>query len=239
MKQLNGNLVAKNVTQLKRISASNLQTIQGSMTFDTLTSLAAVDFPSLSTVTSLVWSALPVLRELGFTSGLTSAGTVDIQNTGLRDLNGISINQANTIMLANNPQISSFGFPLSSVSKALTIAGTGNTLIKVDLSNLSSAANLTFRYCSDLSLSALQTVNGSLGLYNNQFDSFGAPNLTSVGQAIAVIGNDKIANLTFPQLTQVKADVVIANNTNLLEINGFPQLQKIGGAFDMSGNFSE
>jgi len=238
LKQLNGNLIAKNVTGLKRIGASNLETHQGDMVFDTLTSLAGADFPLLKSVTSLKWSALPVLRELGFTNGLQKASTIDIQNTGLRDLNGISIQQADTINLANNPQITSFGLSLGNVTQSLTIAGTAGNKIKVDLSSLAWAANLTFRYCSDVSLGSLQTLNGSLGFYNNDIETISAPNLTTVGRAIAVIGNDKVNNLTFSQLTQVKADIVIANNSALLEIDGFSQLQKIGGAFDMSGNFS-
>jgi hypothetical protein len=86
---------------------------------------------------------------------------------------------------------------------------------------------------------SLMKLNGSLGLYNNGFETFSAPNLTEVGEALAIVGNEQLNNLTFPLLTKINDNLQIANNTNLMTIDGYPALKSIGGAFDISGNMSK
>jgi hypothetical protein len=40
-------------------------------------------------------------------------------------------------------------------------------------------------------------------------------------------------------LTKINDNLQIANNTNLMTIDGYPALKSIGGAFDISGNMSK
>jgi len=40
-------------------------------------------------------------------------------------------------------------------------------------------------------------------------------------------------------LGKISGNLQIANNSKLIEVDGFPALKSIGGAFDMSGNFTE
>jgi hypothetical protein len=237
LRQLSGNLVGTENSNIKRISAADLESLDGEMQFDGLTRLYNIGFPKLKSIDSIKWNALPKLQGVGFTAEVEKAKKVDIQNTGLRNLKGINIEQAETLFIANNGYITEISMQLANVTKGLTFAENNETL-KVELPNLTWAANLTFRFCASVSLPSLQGCNGSLGLYNNGFESFSAPNLTAVGQALALAKNEKLSNMTFPQLTKITDNLQIANNSALLEITGLPELKSIGGAFDISGNMS-
>ncbi|MBO1764856.1 hypothetical protein JQN64_27145, partial [Escherichia coli] len=118
---------------------------------------------------------------------------------------------ADEIFIANNGYIDDISMQLGNVSTSLTLAD-NNEAVKVQLPNLIWASNLTFRFCASVSVPSLETLNGSLGLYNNGFETFAAPNLTSVGEAVAIVANEKLNNISFPLLTQVKGNIQIANN---------------------------
>src|SRR5690349_1350436 len=59
LQQLSGNLVGTDNSNIKRISASDLETLDGEMQLDGLTRLFNVDFPKLKTIDSIKWNALP------------------------------------------------------------------------------------------------------------------------------------------------------------------------------------
>jgi hypothetical protein len=200
--------------------------------------LYAVEFPKLKKVDSIKWNALPNLQQIGFTAAVEQAKKVRIENTGLRSLQGINLQQIQTLFIANNGYINDISMQLGNVSDALTFAD-NNKAVKVDLPNLIWATNLTFRFCGSVSMPSLTKLNGSLGLYNNGFESFSAPNLTQIGEALAIVANDGLNNLTFPLLTKISDNLQIANNSALVEIDGFPQLKSVGGGFDISGNMSK
>lgn len=237
IKKLTGNLVATENSNIKRISADSLEELGGSMTLNGLTRLYGIDFPKLKKVKTIKWSALPNLNKIGFTSEVTDADTVQIENTGLNSLEGINIEQVDTLFIANNAQITEVNMQLGNVSDALTFAN-NNEALAISLPNLIWATNLTFRFVGSLEMPSLKTTNGSLGLYNNGFETFSAPNLTSIGEALAIVANEQVSNISFPLLTKINDNLQIANNTNLSSIDGFPKLQSIGGAFDISGNMS-
>lgn len=237
IQRLTGNLVANANSNIKRISADSLETLDGEMNLDGLTRLYAVEFPKLKNIDSIKWSALPNLQQIGFTAEVEKASKVDIQNTALRSLKGINIEEVDTFFLANNGYIDEISMQLGNVSTSLTLAD-NNENVKVELPNLIWASNLTFRFCGSVDVPSLQSLNGSLGLYNNGFESFSAPNLTTIGEALAIVANENLSNITFPKLTKITDNLQVANNSKLIEIDGFPQLKSIGGSFDISGNMS-
>lgn len=237
VKEINGDLIAENNSNMKRLSADSLEKLDGALNLDGLTRLYAVDFPKLKSVQSIKWNALPNLQSIGFTAEVDSADKIDIQNTALRSLQGINIEEAETIFIANNGYINEINMQLGNVSDSLTFAD-NNEKLAVSLPNLIWATNLTFRFIGSLEMPSLETLNGSLGLYNNGFDSFAAPNLTSIGEALAIVANEQLSNISFPLLTKITDNLQIANNTNLTSVDGFPKLTSIGGAFDISGNMS-
>ena len=127
---------------------------------------------------------------------------------------------------------------LESVNKALTFAENKRG-VEVNLPQLTTAGNLTFRFCGSINVSSLEELKGSLGLYNNMLESFEAPNVETIGSALAFVANEQMANISFPKLTKVNANLQIANNTALEEITGFPELTDVGSALDLSGNMSK
>jgi hypothetical protein len=223
---------------MKRISADSIEEIDGTMTLDGLTRLYGVEFPKLKKVQGIKWNALPNLQTIGFTAEVTEADKINIQNTAIRSLKGINIEQVDTIFIANNGYINEVNMQLGNVSDSMTFAD-NNEALKITLPNLIWATNMTFRFVGSLEMPSLETLNGSLGLYNNGFESFAAPNLTSIGEALAIVANEKVSNISFPVLTKINDNLQIANNTNLSMIDGFPKLKSVGGAFDISGNMSE
>lgn len=235
---MNGNLVANTVDNMKRISASDMVELNGEMNLNQVQRLYAVDFPKLKKVKSINFVALPNLMTIGFTASVEQADTVTVINTAVRSLAGINLQKAKKLEITNNPYINEIDMQLGNVSDSLTFAD-NNKGVKVALPNLLWATNLTFRSCGSVSVPSLAKLNGSLGLYTNGFESFSAPNLTEVGEALAIVGNDAMNNLTFPLLTKISDNLQIANNSALTEVDGFPLLKSIGGAFDISGNMSK
>lgn len=223
---------------MKRVSADSLEEIDGTMTLDGLTRLYAVEFPKLKKVQGIKWNALPNLQTIGFTAEVTEADKINIQNTAIRSLKGINIEKVDTIFIANNGYINEVNMQLGNVSDSLTFAD-NNEALKITLPNLIWATNMTFRFVGSIEMPSLESLNGSLGLYNNGFESFSAPNLTQIGEALAIVANEKVSNISFPLLTKINDNLQIANNTNLSMIDGFPKLKSVGGAFDISGNMSE
>jgi hypothetical protein len=62
--------------------------------------------------------------------------------------------------------------------------------------------------------------------------------LTNVGQSLSIISNNQLTNASFPALTAIGGGFIIANNTALSQIGGFPLVESVGGAIDFVGNFS-
>jgi len=238
IEKIEGNLVATDNSQMKRLSAGSLETIDGDLELSGLTRLYGVEMPMLKNVDSIKFNALPNLQQLGFTAEINKAGTVDVQNTALRSLKGINIEEVDEVFIANNGYIDEISMKLGNVSKKLDISF-NNENVKVSLPNLIWASNLTFRFCGSVDLPSLESLNGSLGLYNNGFETFSAPNLTTIGSALAMVANDNLSNVTFPQLTKITDNLQIANNSKLIEITGYPELVSIGGSFDISGNMTD
>ncbi|KAF1921948.1 hypothetical protein BDU57DRAFT_511036 [Ampelomyces quisqualis] len=238
IKQLAGNLVAPPNSNIRRISASDLVNITGEMNLDGLTRLNGVDFPQLKSVNSIKWNALPNLQNIGFTAQVETAKKIVIENTAVRSLKGINIAQAEFLKIANNQFVNEIKMQLGNVSNSLDFSD-NNKAVEIELTNLIWANNLTFRSTGSILVPSLTKLNGSLTLSKNGFESFAAPNLTEVGEAIAIVGNDKMKNISFPLLTKVNDNLQIANNSALGEVDGFPELKSIGGAFDISGNMTE
>ncbi|KAF2013756.1 hypothetical protein BU24DRAFT_424763 [Aaosphaeria arxii CBS 175.79] len=239
VRELNGNLVVLNNTQISGISADSLETIKGTFRLDNLESLTSLNFPKLTQVEEIEWTSLSRLDTIGFDSEVTEADSVKIENTFLSSLKGINLATVKTLKLANNKQINDITMEnLGNVSEILDFSD-NNVDVNVSLPNLLWASNMTFRNVSSLDLPSLETLNGSFNLVNNAFLSFKAPNLTTIGGALSFVSNTELTNLTLPELTEVKENLEIANNTKLHKIDGIPKLKTIRGALDFNGNMSE
>lgn len=236
--EIQGSLIADNVTQITQISASSLETISQTFTLNGLTILSTLNFPRLTNVDSIQWEALPALQGLSFTTGVQTASQLNIQNTQLNSLDGIDLQVVDTVYIVNNDYLEDINMQLGNITESLTIGSNGNNVSAI-FPNLIWANNMTIRNATTVSLPSLESVNGSLGFYSNEFSMLSAANLTTVGGSLSFVSNSDLTNVSMPMLKTVSGGLQVANNTELKIVDGFPKLATIGGALDFYGNFTK
>lgn len=235
---ITGDLVADNTVNLPALEANDLESIGGTFALTNMTLLTSLSFPQLSTVNTIQWVTLPRLNSLSFNNGVTKANSVNIFDSQLGSLEGLTLNTVSEMYISNNNQLQMINLPVKTISTAFHVEFNGRDM-SVDLPNLVVANNMTLSNVSTINMPSLQAVNQSLGAYGCTFESFAAPNLTSVGGDISFIGNDDVTNVSMPVLTTLGGALKFAENSDLVNITGFPELAQIDGAIDISGNFSE
>jgi len=235
---ITGDLVANNVSQLTSLSADSLRRIDGAFDLQDCQILSTLNFPQLNEVDTIEWIALAALQGLSFTNMVQKANSVSIRNTQLNSLDGINLAMVDTMDIQNNNYLDDITMQLGNVSTSLNVYANGRN-VSVILPNLEWAARISIANASTISFPSLASVNGSLGLYSNFFESVAAPNLTDVGGTLAIVSNEKATNVSFPQLTTVTGGLSVQNNTELADVSGFPVLETVGGALDMYGNAIE
>ena len=237
VRRIDGSLSLKGNDQLSSFSGDQLQQIDDLFEIKNIQLLTTLNFPSLTSATTVEWEGLPNLQGLSLGAGLTQADTLSIQNTGLYNLEGINLESVDTVIIANNPDLTAISMQVDRITGSLSLQANGRELA-VDFPNLEIANNATFRNCSSIGLDSLSAVNGSLGFLANFMDSISAPNHTSVGGTLGFISNAALTNISMPQLKSLTGGLLIANNTNLEEIDGFPKLSSVMGNVDCTGSFS-
>lgn len=237
IRTITGDLVATNVSQMTTLRADSLQRIEGTFRLQDVQILSDLTFPRLSTVNTIIWTGLPNLGALNFATAIQEASKVDIENTFLSSLDGINLRSVDDFYVANNNYLQEVTLQLSNISTRLTLQANGNRLA-ASFPNLEWAFNMSLTNVANLSIPSLSATNGSLGIFQSSMESLVAPNLTSVGGALAIVDNQQLNDLELPQLSSITGAFQVANNTNLEAIN-VPKLSTIGGALDFNGNFTK
>lgn len=202
-----------------------------------LTTLTLLDFPELDSVGSINWEALPKLQSLSFAKGVTEAGDVSIANTGLNDLNGISLKTVGGFSIQNNRNLRTININnLQNATDLISFSGNFDTL-EIDLPNLGTGTNMTFQNISSVSLPSLEKLTGQLGFWGTKFETFSAPNLTKTGDLIFK-DNSELSNISMPVLKTVTGGFTIARDDKLSTIS-LPMLERVQGAIDFSGTFNK
>ncbi|KAF2490715.1 hypothetical protein BU16DRAFT_530349 [Lophium mytilinum] len=238
VQKIDGDFTVTNVSLITSIGADSLTEITGKFTLNEVQVLTSLNFPRLAAVDDIEWNALPNLQQLTFTTTVTKASTINIQNTELNSLEGIDLETVDTFYIANNRYLNDITLQLTQVGNALTLEA-NNPAVNVSFPNMIWANNMTFRNCSSISIPSLESINGSLGFYGNDIESFIGANLTTVGKDLSFVSNTKLANISLPLLKSVGGGFTVANNTDLGQVDGFTALQKVVGAVDFNGNFSD
>jgi len=132
---------------------------------------------------------------------------------------------------------------LTNITDSLAIEFNSPSVV-ASFPNLTWANNATFRSCGSVQLPALTTVNGSLGFFENSFESFEAPKLTIVGTGaeggdITFANNDELKNVSMPELKTIIGTLQFVNDSAIEEISGFPKLSVVHGSIDISGKFDQ
>ncbi|KAI9893332.1 MAG: hypothetical protein M1814_000462 [Vezdaea aestivalis] len=236
-RQIKGDFNADGADNVTSITMNDLQSIGGIWKLNGLTRLNALTFPRLGSVDTIDWAALPVLQSLSFSTGITMATNVVIQNTQLNSLDGINLKSVTGFRVLNNPYLTSISVQLTEIKGALDISANGRNL-SASFPNLETAFNMTFRNASGVSVPSLATVNQTMGFFGDLFADFSAPNLTETGRDLVFVGCPELTSINLPKLTKIGGGYQIANNSKLGSIDGFKNLQTVGGAIDFSGSFT-
>ncbi|KAF3401611.1 Protein ecm33 [Penicillium rolfsii] len=236
VKTITGSIICNGGENVTDISASLLTSIGDAFNLQGLTRLTQLAFPELTSVGSIKWNALPKLQSLNFDQGVTQAGDVIIQNTGLTSLDGISLMTVNQFEIENNRDLQKININnLQNATDLINFSGNYDAL-EIELPNLGTGTNMTFRNISSISLPSLEKLTGQLGFWGTEFTTFSAPNLTSTGDLV-FNDNSKLSNISMPVLTKVDGGFTIARNDKLSTIS-LPKLEKVTGAIDFSGKFN-
>lgn len=234
--RVTGSITCQGGENVTDITADKLAEIGDSFSLEGLTRLTTLAFGGLNSVGSIKWNALPKLQSLNFNSGVTKAGDVVIQNTGLTSLDGISLKTVGMFQIENNRDLMKININnLQNASDLINFSGNYDQLV-IDLPNLGTGTNMTFRNISSISLPSLEKLTGQLGFWGTEFKTFSAPNLTSTGDVV-FMDNSKLTNVSMPLLDKVNGGFNIARNDKLATID-LPKLSKVTGAIDFSGKFN-
>jgi hypothetical protein len=235
VQRIKGALTSSGAANVTTFNAPLLETIDKEFHFEGLVGVTSLQFPELKSVGSLNFEALPLLQTLGFTSGVTKAGSVSIVNTGLTTLDGISLNSVGSFIITDNTQLETVDVNnLKNATNLINFAGNYHEL-EISLPNLAHGTNLTIRNVSSVSIPSLTKLEGQLGFWGNTFSSLAAPNLTETGDLVFE-DNERLSNLSLPALETVNGGFLITRNDELNTIS-FPKLATVTGAIDFSGAF--
>jgi hypothetical protein len=236
VRRITGDLTATGATNVSSISSDSLESIGGTFGLSDLQTLNTLSFLQLSEVGEINFEGLPNLNALNFPQIVSSAKSLNIQNTFLSTLNGINLQEVDTIYIANNRLLQDISFQVSELTGTLNVESNGDQL-QLAFPNLITASNITFRDIPSVSLPSLANTTGSLGFYESSFTSLHLPNLTNVGGTFAINTNPELTNVTAPLLESIVGGIQVQNNTKLEDIS-FPALATVRGATDMFGSFT-
>lgn len=236
IKEIKGDLKVFNLSSITDISFNQLQTISGSLEIDACTQLHVIDLSLLTEAEQLSLISLPSLATINLNKGLSKAGSIEISDTALSSLQGLTnYNTVGTLNINNNKNISSVDLPLQTVTDTLTLSFNADEC-EVKLDQLEWASNLTVQDVLDLSASNLTAVNGTFVLAYNRFDSAKLPELEKVGGSLQIFANDDLRELSIDKLTDVGGELRLFNNSQLEELS-FEDLETIKGAVNIDGAF--
>ncbi|KAJ5712758.1 Leucine rich repeat 5 [Penicillium malachiteum] len=237
IEKITGNLICNGGSNVTSITAADLVTIGKNFTLEGLTSVTSLSFAALTTIGSIYWEALPELQSLDFTTGVTDVGDINIINTGLTSLDGISLETVGQFDIEDNDSLVTVNINnLMNATGMINFAGNDDSLV-IDLPNLSTGTSMTFRNISSISVPSLKKLTGQLGFWGTDFSTFYAPNLTTTSDLV-FSDNSKLSNISMPVLVTVDGGFSITGN-DALQVIDLPDLETVAGAIDFTGNFYE
>lgn len=241
--RIRGSITITNATNLNSLSSSSLSTIDESFILHGLESLSSINMPRLNDIQTIDWVTLPRLETVTLgEAGVSAVQSITISDTTLRNLDNFNVASVATMNINNNRRLTSYSTQLANVSEELRFQSNGDdgTGLNITLSNLVWAKTLVFNKVSSVELPSLEFINDSLRFDSNTMASFSAPNLTEVGTGdLSFLGNTDLLNISFPLLKEIGGSLTLLNNTGLETVDGFPELERIGGAVRLGGDFTE
>lgn len=238
LQTIDGDFTVNGAAGLVSISASSLRSISGNFRLQGLIVLQTLSCPKLSKVGTINWVTLPALKALDFATEVTECSEVLITDTQLNSLDGINLQTAKIFNINNNKYLKTVNVALGNVSDALSIEFNSKN-VDVSFPQLTWAMNITVRDAGSVSFPKLVSVNQTIAFINNTFPAASFPMLTQVGQSFTFNSNTKLTNVTADKLETIGGTFQLANNTQLINIDGFDSLTTVAGSVDFSGSFTK
>ena len=236
--EIDGKLTYENDPEARIFKAPALEKV-GDFKMTNLSNLQTLTLTNLKETEDLTLTGLFV-SSLGIGGSYAKAHDITIINTQANSLGGIStISELHDLLVSDNLFLPKIELALKSVGKIEI--GSGKSDQTVSLPNLQNGEILIIRNSTSVLLPKLKNLTENLELLGNYFQSFTAPNLTQSG-GVVINDNLQATNISFPQLAFIKGDngtFQIANNTKLVKIDGFKNLEEVSSNVDLSGAFNE
>jgi len=223
--QIKGNLIINNATGLISIQSNTINSIGGRFELKELNSLNTITMDSLRNVNELEMEKLTSLRELTFGSeGVTKASKVRITDTFLNTLSGFMLSTVESLQIDNNGRLARFDSDLVNITDTLIINNNGRGM-EISMDKLESASEIQIANVKSFSVSALETVDASLKLDEcDNMESFAAPNLTKITDALAFINNRSSLTFLCPCLRRSAVTCALSTTPSLPSSTVSPSL---------------
>lgn len=237
VQDIEANLKFFNSSSVTSINLNQLEKIGGSLSVQALTQLHNIDFTQLTEVEKLELISLPSFAVINLNKGIANATEIDISDTALSSLDGITtLKTISTLNVNNNKNISSIEFPNLETVKQNLLLSFNSDECEIKLNELIWASNLTLQDNGEIQINNLTAVNGTFVLAYNSFNSIDIPSLETVGGSLQIFANDELDEIKVDHLKTIGGEFRLFNNSQLEDL-GFSKLQTIKGAVNIDGDF--
>lgn len=236
---IGGNLIIEDISNLIKLRAMNLQTIEGDFIMTSLTSLIILETPRLSFTNSINWRILPILNQVDISPNIFVKENLIISDTSISNLEGFnSVKELETFNINNNRFLETIKANLKNVKKQFSIHANSKDL-QIELPFLTQVENMTIRDTQSIWLPNLQSVKTNLEFIENNCMEIDLSTLEKIGGTLGIIDNPFLSKLNFQNVTDIQGGLMIDNNNRLEKLDTFTSLKTIGGAIHFDGNFKD
>lgn len=240
VKQIKGDLIVNNASGIVSISSTSINSISGNFTLENLEFLSRLEMSSLKSVGSISLIKLTQLDNLNFgTEGVTKVTSIQVTDTFISDLSGLSVATVENFRIDNNRKMTSFRSDLVNITGQLIISSNGNNM-EIEMNQLELASEIQISNVKSFTAPKLEKVSQSIKFDNNrELTSFVATNLTEIGDDLSFLNNKKLSNISMPALETVSGGFTIQNNTAMDAVEGFDELATVSGGIILRGDFEK
>ncbi|CCC66589.1 hypothetical protein NCAS_0A00290 [Naumovozyma castellii] len=239
LKNVEGGVKISNSPHIVDIQGKDLQNIHGTFTLSNLTSFVSLNLPSFIYTRAVEWEILPIFSRVLLNNKIIKVRNIVISDTALADIDCFKeINETDIFSINNNRFLETIESNINIINQDLTIHANAKDL-EVDMSQLVSVKNLTIRDTAKVFFPKLEYVNRSFEIIENTFTELDVSNLKTIEGTLGLINNTELTKIDMNKLTTIKGGVMISNNTKLEHIDFLPNLRQIDGAIYFEGKFKD
>lgn len=239
IRKIQGSVFVENCSSLVKIEGQNLEKIDQTFLLRGLTSLVSIDLSNLRETRVIDWRVLPILSEAILSDQFNGLTSLTISDTSLPVIEGFkNVEDVDVFEINNNRFLESVKANLKHVRQKLSVHANARET-ELELPRLLSAENITVRDTSLVYLPKLEEVGSSLEFIQNHFSELRVSSLKSIGGTLGIIDNVNLKAADFNNVSDIQGGLMVSNNTRLEKIDFFSSLKQIGGAIYFEGRFSD